>query len=134
MGRSNFEIERVFKMIDNNDLDDSFVGAFPSNKMNKFSDVRKIMKGKTYPFLIANTDRSEKPGTHWWSILDIDLKKDFLLFDSFGVLGLKNFIVQDDEKIAKTVLKGFQNIAPGKTKLNLVNVNFSANSYNKLLD
>ena len=93
-----------------------------------------MMKGKKYPFLIANTDRSDKPCTHWWSILDIDSKKGFLLFDSFGVLGLKNFIVQDDEKIVKKVLKGVQNIAPDKTELNLVNMNFSANSYDKLLD
>ena len=28
MGISNFEIERVFKMIDSNDLDDNFVGFF----------------------------------------------------------------------------------------------------------
>ena len=28
MGISNFEIERVFKMIDNNDLEDNFVGVF----------------------------------------------------------------------------------------------------------
>ena len=92
------------------------------------------MKGKKYPFLIGNTDRSDKPGTHWWSILDIDSKKDFLLFDSFGVLGLRNFIVQDNETIVKKVLKGIQNIAQDKTELNLVSVNFSANSYNKLLD
>ena len=36
MGVSNSEIGRVFKMIDNNDLDDNSVGVFPSNKMNKF--------------------------------------------------------------------------------------------------
>ena len=80
MGISNFEIERVFKMIDNNDLDDDFVGVFQSNKMNKFFNVTKMMKGKKYPFLIANTDRSDKPGTQWWSILDIDSKKYFLAF------------------------------------------------------
>ena len=64
MGISNFEIERVFKMIDNNDSDDNFMGVFPSNKMNKFFDVTKMMKGKKYPFLIANTDRLDNPGTH----------------------------------------------------------------------
>ena len=134
MGISNFEIERVFTMFDNNDLDDNFIDVFPSNKMNKFFDVTKIMKGKKYPSLIANTDMSNKPGTHWWSILNIDSKKDFLLFDSFDVIGLRNFIVQDDEKIAKKVLKGVENIAPDKTKLNHVSLKFSANSYNNLLD
>ena len=37
----NFEIERGFKMIDDNDLDENFVGVFPSNKMNKFFDEQK---------------------------------------------------------------------------------------------
>ena len=41
------------------------------------------MEGKRYPFLIVNTDRSDKQGTHWWSILDIDRKRDILLFDFF---------------------------------------------------
>ena len=65
MGISSFEIERVFKMIDKNDLEHSFVEVFPSNKMNKFFDIAKMLRGKKYPFLIANTDRSDKPGTHW---------------------------------------------------------------------
>ena len=84
--------------------------------MNKFLDFKKMMKGKKYQFLIANTDRSDKQGTHWWSILDIDGKKDILLFDSFGIKGLKNFIVQDDEKIVAKVLKGVKNL-PSECKL-----------------
>ena len=67
-----------------------------------------MMKGKKYPFLIANTDRSDKKGTRYWSILDIDRKNDFLLFDSFGIKGLKNFIVKDDEKIVAKVLTLFR--------------------------
>ena len=36
MGVSNFEIERIFKNADNNDLDENFIGVFPSDKMNRF--------------------------------------------------------------------------------------------------
>ena len=90
------------------------------------------MKGKKYPFLIANTDRSDKQGTHWWSILDINGKKYFLLFDSFGIKGLKNFIVKDDEKIVAKVLKGVENLKEDKEQINLVNANFVKNSYLKL--
>ena len=90
------------------------------------------MKGKKYPFLIANTDRSDKQGTHWWSILDIDGKKNFLLLDSFGIKGLKIFIVKDDEKIVSKVLKGVENLKEDKEQINLVNVNFVKNSYLKL--
>ena len=52
-------------------------------------------KGK-YPFIIANSDCSDKDGTHWWSIMVIDPKTDLFFFDSFGVDGLKSFIIQDD--------------------------------------
>ena len=104
-GLSNFDIEEIFNKASNSDLLQNFVGVFPSDKMNKFLDFKKMMKGKKYPFLIANTDKSHQQGTHWWSILDIDGKKDFLLFDYFGIKGLKNFIVKDDEKIVAKVLK-----------------------------
>ena len=42
-----------------------------------------MMKGRKYPFLIANTDRSDKGGMHWWSILDIRPAHDFLLLDTW---------------------------------------------------
>ena len=32
-------------------------------------------KNTVYPFVIMNTDRSDKKGTHWWRILDLNLKK-----------------------------------------------------------
>ena len=99
-----------------------------------FLDFKKMMKGKKYPFLIVNTDRSDKKGTHWWSILDIDCKNDFLLFDSFGIKGLKNFIVKDDEKIVAKVLKCVKNLKEDKEQINFVNVNFVKNSYLKLSD
>ena len=76
-GISNFDIEEIFNKGNNADLLQNFVGVFPSGKMNKFLDFKKMMKGKRYPFLIANTDRSDKEGTHWWSILDINGKKIF---------------------------------------------------------
>ena len=82
--------------------------------------------------MIANTDRSDKKGTHWCSILDIDEKKDFLLYYSFGIKGLKNLIVKDDEKIVAEVLKGVENLKEDKEQINLVNVYFVKNSYLKL--
>ena len=57
MGISNFEVERIFNIVDNDDLNENFVGVFPSDLMNKYFDLTKMMKGKSYPFLIANTDR-----------------------------------------------------------------------------
>ena len=80
-GISNFQIESAIKNIGDDDLIDNFVGAFPSNYMNKFIDHASIIsdKGK-YSFVIAKTDNSEKPGVHWWSILDIEPKTDIFSF------------------------------------------------------
>ena len=123
-GISNFEIEETFNRANNQDLLKHFVGVFPSDKMNRFFNFKEMMKGEKYPFLIMNTDRSVKQGMHWWSILDIDGKKDFLLFDSLGIKGLKNFIVQNDEKILSEILKGIENLRENKTEVNLVKINF----------
>ena len=35
-----------------------------------------ISDPEKYPFIIANTDASDKPGVHWWSILDIEPRTD----------------------------------------------------------
>ena len=43
------------------------MGAIPANQMNKFIDYKSMIfekKGK-YPFLIANTDSSDKKGAYW---------------------------------------------------------------------
>ena len=57
---SNVDIEEIFNKANNSDLLQNFVGVFPSDKMKKFLDFKKMMKGKKYPILIANTDRSDK--------------------------------------------------------------------------
>ena len=66
------------------------------------------MIGRKYPFLIANTDRSEISRMHWQSILDISLASDFLVLDTFSIEGLKNFVIQDNKKIAEKVIKGIE--------------------------
>ena len=102
-GISNFQIENAIDNIGDEDLNNNFVGLFRSNRMNKFINHSAMMSSKKgkYPFVIANTDSSEKGGTHWWSILDIEPKTDIFFFDSFGIYGLKHFIAQDDRKIIK---------------------------------
>ena len=55
-----------------------------------------------------------------------------MLFDSFGIRGLKIFIVQDDQKIVTKILKGVENLKEDKEQIDLVNVNFVKNSYLKL--
>ena len=44
MGISNIKIERVFKNLGNDDLEDNFVGVFASDKINKFRDISRMMR------------------------------------------------------------------------------------------
>ena len=74
--------------------------------MNRFINHTAMIsekKGK-HTFVIANTDSSEKGGMHWRSILDIEPKTDIFFFDSFGLDGLKDFIIQDDRNVIKKIL------------------------------
>ena len=59
--------------------------------------------GAQYPFVIMNTDWSDKKGTHWWSFLDLHPKKEIFLFDGFGFKGFKEFNIQGDKKIINKI-------------------------------
>ena len=100
---SNSQIENAIENIDDEDLNDNFVGVFPSNHLNKFINHAAMISEKKakYSFVIANTNSGGKEGTYWQSILDIEPKADIFFFDSFGLDGLKHFIVQDDRKLSK---------------------------------
>ena len=76
--------------MEDEDINNNFVGAFPWNYMNKFINHAAVISGKRgkYPFVIANTDSSAKSGPHWWSILNIEPKSEIFFFDSFGLDGL----------------------------------------------
>lgn len=45
-GISNFEIEKIFKDINSEDIDDNFLNVFPSNKINKFLMFEKMIPEK----------------------------------------------------------------------------------------
>ena len=129
-GINNFQIENAIKNIGEDDLDDNFVGVFPSNHLNKFINHAAMIseKKRKYPFVIANTDSSEKDGTHWWSILHIEPKTDIFFFDSFGLDGLKHFIIQDDRKVIKKILFGTEKMTRSDKKITLCNMRFNLNA------
>ena len=127
-GISNFEIKKVFKEIN----EDIFLDVSPSDKINKFIIFEKIMPGKKFQFIVSNTDRSDKGGTHWWSILNISPKSELLIFDSLGISGMKHFIVSDDKKIVGKVLKGLELADKKDNNLTLVKLKFSMNSFENL--
>ena len=67
------------------DIKKSFVGVIPSNYLTRFITFHSMMTetGALYPFIIWNTDRSDKKGTHWWSFLDLHPKKRNLFIWQF---------------------------------------------------
>ena len=133
-GISNFQTENAIKKIGDEDLSDNFVALFPSNYMNRFinhSAMIEEKKGK-YPFIIANIDASNKKGTHWWSILNIEPRNELFFFDSFSLEGLKHFIIQDDKKIIDKILIGIEQMDKTDRKITLCKIKFNLGACKKL--
>ena len=81
-GISNEAIDDFFEKIDDKDLRNNFIGVFPSNLTNKFISHHSIIKTKAkvkYPFIIMNTDRSDRDGTHCWSFRLASKKGNFFI-------------------------------------------------------
>ena len=136
-GISNEAIDDFFEKIQDKDLKNNFVGVFPSNHINKFISHHSIVKSKSkvkYPFIIMNTDRSDRDGTHWWSFLDLHQKKDIFLFDSFGFTGLKKFIIDNDRKVINKVLYNLNKFGKSDRKITLISLTFSMQEYEKIKD
>ena len=96
-GISNFEIEKVFKEINNKDINENVLVVLLSDKINKFIMFVKMVPDKKNSFIILNTDRSVEGGPHWWIISKISPKSELLLFYSFEISGMKNIFVCDDK-------------------------------------
>ena len=133
-GTSNFQIENAIANIGDDHLTNNFVCVFPSNYMNKFIDHAAIMREKKgkYSLIIANTDDGTKQGTHWRSILDIKPKTDICFFDSFGLDGLKHFIMQDDQKIFEKILFETEKMTGTDNKITLCKIQFNLNTCKNL--
>ena len=91
-GISNFTIKKIINEIDG-DLKQNFVGVFPSNETFKFFKFKHLIRERKapYPFMIMNTDRSNKEGEHWWSLLEISSKQNLL--DFLVLLDLKSLLL-----------------------------------------
>ena len=133
-GISNEEVIKFFENVEDNDLKENFVGVFPSNHINKFISFHKLVKDadKKYPFIIMNTDRSDKAGTHWWSFLDLHPKKEIFLFDSFGFEGFSKFIIDNDIKTLNKILFGIKKFKREDKKITLITLKFSMKEYEKI--
>ena len=134
-GITNTEIGKSFDNEMNDDLKRNFMGVYLSDSIKEYINIYDIIKEKRakYQLAIFNTDRKNKPGTHWWSFLDIYPKKDLLFFDSFGFIGFKQFIVDDDKNIIDKMLFNLKKFNKINTNINLVSPTFSIESYKKMI-
>ena len=89
-------------------------------------------KTKKYPFIIMNTDRSDKPGTHWWSFLDLHPRKEIFLFDSFGFTGFTKFVIDNDINILNKILFEIQKFKRKDQKVTIISLKFSMSEYEKI--
>ena len=129
-GISNFTIEKFVNEIDD-DLKKNFIGVFPSDETLKFLKITEMVRKKKsqYPFMIINTDRSGQGGTHWWSFLEIVSKDRIFLFDSYGFVGLKEFIIDNDRKTLDKFFYGLEKMNKKDKKINLTYVQFDLENY-----
>ena len=107
------------------------IGSF--TRYINFYEIIKKRNGK-YPFPIFNTDKHNKPGTHWWSFMGIHPKKNLLLFDSLGLEGLKFFVVDNDGTVIDELLYNFEKckVSHVNQKLMLCTMRFSTEGWEKL--
>ena len=132
-GVSNETIVDFFEKENDSDIKENFVGVFPSNYITKFISFHEMMMSKSkYPFIIMNTDRSDKNGTHWWSFLDLHERKEIFLFDSFGFEGFKKFVIDNDKNILNKILFGINKFQKKDQKITLVSIKFSMKEYEKI--
>ena len=133
-GISNGEVIKFFENVEDNDIKENFVGVFPSNHINKFISFHELAReaDKKYPFIIMNTDRSDKAGTHWWSFLDLHPRKEIFLFDSYGFEGFSKFIIDNDIKTLNKILFGIKKFKREDKKITLITLQFSMREYEKI--
>ena len=133
-GISNEEVTKFFENEEDEDLKENFVGVFPSDYINKFISFHEIAREKNtkYPFIIMNTDRSDKSGTHWWSFLDLHPKKEIFLFDSFGFTGFQKFVIDNDRNTLNKILFGIEKFKKKDNKVTLISLKFSMIEYEKI--
>ena len=91
-----------------------------------------MIEKSRYPFIIMNTDHSNKKGTHWWSFLDLHERKENFLCDSFGFEGFKEFVIDNDRNIINKILFGIEKFQKKDNKIKLITLKFSMNECKKL--
>ena len=86
------------------------MGTYSIDSITKYVNFYEKIKRRNgkYPFAISNTDKENELGGSWWSFIDIHPKNNLFLFDSFGIVEFKLFIVVNDQDIINELLYNFK--------------------------
>ena len=133
---TNLEINKFLENAKNQGIKNNYMGVYSIDSIRRYINFYEIIRKRNgkYPFAISNTDKHSKPGTHWWSFVDIHPKRNLLLFESLGLNGFKFFIVDNDESIIDELLYDFKKCKAHLTnqKLTLCTMKFAINDFEKL--
>ena len=75
-GITNVKINKLFENEESQDSDNNYMGVYLIYSITRYINFYEIIK-KRNAIAILNTDRHNKPGTRWWSFMDIHHKKVF---------------------------------------------------------
>ena len=78
-GLSNFQIDKFLKDEENEEIKKKYMGVYSMHSITRYINFYEIIKWKNgkYRFAIFNMDEHDKPGTHWWSFMDIHPPKTY---------------------------------------------------------
>ena len=105
MGYKKWARVSSFKNIGDEDIENNFVGAFPSNHRNKFINHKLMISEKKKENILLqlliqmSLARAERIDGAYSTL---NQSRHFF-FDSFGIDGLKNFIIQEARKAKKLI-------------------------------
>ena len=110
-----------------------FTSVSQSGKINYFVKFHSLMRQKWSKcrFIISSTYRSDKAGAHSWNIFNLHLRKEILLFDSFGLSDLKSIITQYAKKVKNKILFGLEKFKMANDKLTLKRKSFPKINFKK---
>ena len=71
------------------------MGIYSIDSITRYINFYNITRKRNakYPFAIFNTDKDNKPGTHWWNFLDIHPKKNYCCLITLELMDLIIFLL-----------------------------------------
>ena len=117
-GISNHTIVDFIEKRTNDVVKKNFIGIFPSNYVTRFITFHSMMTENEarYPFIIMNTDRSDKKGHIGGVFLIYIQKNNFFYLTGLGLKASKNLFYKMIEKTLNKILYGIKRVEKKKKR------------------